>query len=167
MTMHTVTQLQKKLPAFREFLAARGAEVLEPTNEFEVVRFRAGAQTGVVYRKASGQLTYQGIASDALNAFVSKGNWSAGVKTPRKARSNPVIQRLLSRDGDRCFLCRQPLGADITEEHLVPLAAGGPNHIANKALAHAKCNLRMGHLSLMEKIALREQSAHGDGNEVW
>ena len=156
--MHTASQLTKKLPAFKEFLASRGAQVLVPTNEYEVIRFKAGNAIAIVYRKATGQLTYDGVARAALNAFVSGGQWSAGVKTPRKRRSNPVIARLLERDGDTCFLCGHPLGDDLTEEHLVPVTAGGPNHIANKALAHKGCNLRMGHLSVMEKIVLREQT---------
>ena len=158
--MHTATQLEKKLPAFKDWLTARGAEVLAPTNEWEVIRFRAGHAIAIVYRKATGQLTYDGVARAALNAFVSQGSWTAGVATKRKKpnaiRRGAVIDALIQRDGDCCFLCRKPLGEDITEEHLVPIATGGPHHIANKALAHKACNLRMGHLSVMEKIALRE-----------
>lgn len=157
MTMHTATQLARKLPAFKDFLAARGAQVLVPTNDYEVVRFKAGSAVGIVYRKATGQLTYDGVARAALNAFMSGGQWSAGIKTPRKNRSSVTVRRLLERDGDNCFLCGRPLGEDMTEEHLVPVTAGGPNHIANKALAHKGCNMRMGHLSVMEKIALRDR----------
>lgn len=159
MTIHTVSQLRKKLPAVRDFLAARGAEVLEPTNEWEVVRFRAAGATAVIYTNASGRITPSNQAAHAaMNAFVSGGKWNAGVAAPRRARRTPEVVALLERDGDCCFLCRKPLGNDITVDHLVPRTAGGPNHIANKALAHKGCNLRMGHLSLMEKIALREQA---------
>lgn len=94
-----------------------------------------------------------------MDAFVSGGKWNAGVAAPRRPKRPPEVAALLKRDGDRCFLCRQALGEDITVEHLVPRTAGGPNHMANKALAHQACNLRMGHLSLMEKIALREKNA--------
>lgn len=163
MTMHTTSQLEKKLPAFKEFLTARGAEVLAPTSEWEVVRFRAAGVVAVVYRKATDQLTYQGVARKALDAFVSQGAWTAGVATPRKktnaVKRSAVVNALLERDGDCCFLCRKPLGDDITEEHLVPVSSGGPNHIANKVLAHEACNLRMGHLSVMKKIAMREQES--------
>jgi len=159
MTFHTRNQLEKKLPAIKNFLTARGAQVLDPTNEFEVLRFKAGSDTGVVYAKATGQLTIPPLAGRALNAYLNQhtDKWRAQVPTPRKSRSNPVMQRLLKRDGDGCFLCRRPLGDDMTIEHLVPLASGGPNHIANLALAHSDCNLRMGHLSVMEKVALRER----------
>lgn len=159
MTIHTVHQLRKKLPAFREFLIARGAQVLEPTNEWEVVRFRAGSATAIVYTNAKGGITADGVALAAMNAFIGGGKWTAGVSTPReKTIKRPAdVRALLTRDGDRCFLCRLPLGEDITVEHLVPVVHGGPHHIANKALAHKACNLRMGHLSLMEKIAMREK----------
>ena len=158
MTIHTITQLRKKLPAFREFLAARGAEVLEPTNEWEVVRFRAAGATAVIYTNGSGRITPSGAtAKAAMDAFVSGGKWTAGVGGRRRSRRPPEVTALLARDGDSCFLCRQPLGDDITVDHLVPVTAGGPNHLANMALAHKACNLRMGHLSVMEKIALREQ----------
>lgn len=160
MTIHSVHQLRKKLPAFREFLASRGAELLEPTNEWEVLRFRAAGATSVIYTNARGSVTPSGPAAKAaMDAFVSGGKWHAGVASPRKAKRPPEVAALLKRDGDQCFLCRLPLGDDITVEHLVPRTAGGPNHLSNKALAHQSCNLRMGHLSLMEKIALRERGA--------
>jgi hypothetical protein len=156
--IHTAQQLKKKLPAFREFLVSRGAEVLQPTNEWEIVRFRAGGGTAIVYTNARGHITAIGAAKDALDAFGSGGNWRADFATKRDPKKRSVdVRSLLARDGDRCFLCRQPLGDDITVEHLVPIAARGPDTLANKALAHQACNLRMGHLSVMEKIALREQ----------
>lgn len=163
MTIHAVNQLRKKLPAFREFLASRGAEVLEPTNEWEVARFRAGGCIAIVYTNARGQITAVGAARDALNAFTSGGNWRADFPTKRDPKKRSVdVRSLLARDGDLCFLCRQPLGEDITVEHLVPITSRGPDILANKALAHQACNLRMGHLSLMEKIALRERGVTGE-----
>jgi hypothetical protein len=158
MTIRSLNQLKAKLPAFREFLTARGAEVLEPTNEWEVVRFRAAGMTAIVYTNSRGGITADRVARQAMDAFVSGGTWSAGVATARVRRPADV-RALLARDGDRCFLCREPLGEDISVEHLVPVAVGGPNHLANKALAHGRCNLRMGHLSVMEKIALREKES--------
>lgn len=158
MTINTARQMEAKLPAFREFLTARGAQLLVPTNEWEVVRFKAGGLVSVIYKNARGLITAAGPARAALDAFTYQGKWDAGVKGVRKNRNRSVeVSTLLERDGETCFLCRLPLGSDITVEHLVPVAQGGPNHIANKALAHQACNLRMGHLSVMEKIALREK----------
>jgi hypothetical protein len=159
MTIHTVSQLRKKLPAFKTFLEARGAELLEPTNEWEVVRFRVAHATAIIYTNAKGGITADGVALAALNSFVcGDGRWTAGISTPRQKvnRRSVDIRSLLARDGDTCFLCCLPLGEDMTVEHLVPLVHGGTHHIANKALAHRVCNLLMGHLSLMEKIRLRE-----------
>lgn len=159
MTFHTRPQLEKKLPAFKAWLSERGAEVLQPTSEWEVVRFRAAGATAVVYANKHGMLSVSGDAARALNCFASNGKWSAGVATERQRNRRPVIVRaLLERDGDRCFLCRKALADDMTVEHLVPVVHGGPNHISNMALAHSACNLRMGHMSLVEKIVQREKS---------
>lgn len=62
------------------------------------------------------------------------------------------------RDGSRCFFCLEPLGDDVTQEHLVPRSSGGPDHLSNKFLAHGKCNHRAGNLSAPEKIRIREQN---------
>lgn len=160
MTIRTRLQLEKKLSAFKAWLTERGAEVLEPTNEFEVVRFRAGASTNVIYSRKNGLLTLSGAGVRAMDAWINGAAWSAGVKTKRgalyKAKRSALITSLLKRDGCKCFLCLLPLGEDITVEHLVPVASGGPDHIANKALAHSACNEQMGHLSVMEKIKMRE-----------
>lgn len=148
-------KLSKKLPQFKDWLRSAGAEVLEPTNEWEVLRFRAGGSTAVIYRNKANQLNMGRDAEKALTAFLSGQSWSAGVKTTR--RSVTVHERaLLKRDGPNCFLCWHPLGADITVEHLVPVTAGGPNHMANFVLAHHDCNGQMGSKSVMEKIAMRE-----------
>lgn len=68
--------------------------------------------------------------------------------------SNPPHRSHLCHDC--CFLCWEALGEDVTVEHLVPVSQGGTNHIGNKVLAHAECNQKMGHLSVMEKIRMRE-----------
>lgn len=153
--MIEAAQLRKKLPTLKAWLSAAGAEILAPTNEWEMARFKAGGVTGIVYCNSVGRVKLQGPAQQAVMAFLSGQRWSAGVAVPRK-RMKSDFTALVKRDGDACFLCRQPLGDDITVEHLVPVAHGGPNHISNKVLAHAACNLRMGHLSAMEKINMRD-----------
>lgn len=147
--------LLKRLGQFQDWLRAAGAEVLEPTNEWEVVRFRAAGVTSVIYRNGKGHLTMGKEAEKALDSFEHGKPWSAGVATARRRYSTDE-RSLLRRDGCGCFLCWEPLGDDITVEHLVPVNAGGTNHLANKALAHSHCNSKMGHLSLMEKVRMRE-----------
>ena len=61
---------------------------------------------------------------------------------------------LLVRDGNACLFCGKPLDGDITVEHLVAIAHGGPNHVSNLFLAHAACNQAAGHMSAPEKVAL-------------
>lgn len=150
-----LAKLTKKLPALLEWLRSKGAEVLEPTNQWEVLRFRAGYVTHVVYKNAKGELTINMRTRHIVDCFLAGKAWSAGVAVERRRYSTDE-RALLKRDGDCCFLCWEDLGEDVTVEHLVPVSQGGTNHIGNKALAHADCNQKMGHLSVMEKIRMRE-----------
>ena len=64
---------------------------------------------------------------------------------------------LRARDGDACFYCDAALtDAEASIEHLLPLAANGPNHLANLALACTPCNRAAKDLSIAEKVRLRE-----------
>lgn len=145
-------------PKFIEWLVARGAQVLRPTNEWELVRFDCASGVAIVYGNSKGGTTFTGEALKAWEAFKSNGTWSAGART-RRVKLSPVVRTLLERDGDRCFYCfGHTSDADRSVEHLVPVAHGGPNHISNLVLAHGACNQRAGHLSAMEKIRMREQA---------
>lgn len=164
-TAFSLAKIVKRMDALREWLAAAGAEVLEPTNEWEVLRFRAAGVTSVVYKNRHGVLTTDKAATKALGAFFGGKPWSAGVASTRR-RYTTDERTLIKRDGDCCFLCQQPLGEDITVEHLVPIVDGGTNHIGNKALAHARCNSAMGHKPVMEKIRMREGYAARDARSA-
>ena len=151
----SATKLRKRRAALLTWLRAAGAECLEPTNEWELIRFRAGAQTGIVYRNARDQITLVGPAREALAAFFGGAGWTAGVAIKR-ARLGPRVAALMERDGPDCWLCGKALGDDVTQEHLVPVGHGGPNHLSNLVLAHEECNRELGHLSVAEKVRLRE-----------
>ena len=143
---------------FRAFLTERGAEVLKPTSEWELIRFNCAAGVAIVYTDARGRTTFTGESLAAWNAFCSSGAWKAGVAKTRKKRS-PVVQTLLDRDGDCCFYCWKVMEpTDQSVEHLVPVVHGGPNHISKLALAHRHCNAAARHLSAMEKIRRRERA---------
>lgn len=64
----------------------------------------------------------------------------------RRRIATSMDSRLITRDerralqGDLCFLCRLPLGDDVTLDHVIPLAHGGTEHYRNKVLAHGACN---------------------------
>ena len=148
--------------AFFEFLSANGAEILTSTNKYEVARFKAIGVTSVLYCNKKGKLTYTGDFADAYKAFINGHKWEApGKNKTRIVKRSPKVRTLLERDGGNCFYCHEPLKNDITVEHLVSRAHGGPNHISNLVLAHQQCNADAGHLSAAEKIKLREQNIFG------
>ena len=151
--------LRARLPALQAFITERGGEVLAPASEWELLRFKAQGGVHVVSHEASGHLRYGGDSALAVQCWLAKLPWRGSDShrgQPGKRLRSQNVRTLLARDGDACFLCGRPLGDDLTEEHLVPVTHGGPDHLANKVLAHAACNKRMGHLSVMEKIRLRE-----------
>lgn len=144
----------KKMKAFSEWLQARGAQVLKPTSEWELVRFKTGDGTSIVYTNTRGTLSFTGESGEAWQAFEQSKPWRGAEATKRQVGRGSVIARTLrQRDGDLCFFCRQEVAIeDESVEHLVPVTAGGPNHITNFFLAHRRCNAEVGHLSAPEKI---------------
>lgn len=64
--------------AFMDWLDGVGAIVLEPTNEFEVIRYRkwcdndtSRPSTHIVYRRKDGTLTYTGASRAHYEAFLT------------------------------------------------------------------------------------------------
>lgn len=156
----------KRVDGFKAFLTACGCDVLEPTNEWEVIRFRAGRRLNVIYRSKRGDYSLVGDdITPALTSFRTGIEWRPVPRGKRKSgrRRANLIATLLKRDGEDCFFCGKPLGADITVEELIPIASGGARNLANAALAHADCNKKAGHLSVVEKVRLREQMRGGTG----
>lgn len=147
----------KTIEKFKEFLTARGAEILKPTNQYEVLRFRAGDTVSVVYTGRRG-ITMTGDSGAAYEAFSKNGKWDAGIRTKAQVHNRSVrVRTLLHRDGDKCFYClKQMEPGKETLEHLLSMAHGGTHHLSNLVLAHGQCNLNGGHLSVMEKIKKRE-----------
>lgn len=157
--MSTLAQLTKRRAKFEEFLTARGAQILQPTNEWEVLRFRSLKGVSIIYRNAQDGLTFTGDSAEAWNAFTENLSWRGAKATKRMKKAAPALAAVLSRDGDECFYCMKPTNdEDRTVEHLVPVAHGGPNHLSNFVIAHRKCNNRVGHMSAMEKIRIRERN---------
>lgn len=141
---------------FAKALTAAGAEILAPTNPYEVMRFRTCHGVGVIYQNARGKRSWNPEVQAAKDHLAAGKGSLAPVAVHGRRRDTATVRRVLARDGDRCFFCRTKLGADITIEHLVSIAHGGPNHIANLFLAHEACNRRAGHLSAPEKVAMRD-----------
>lgn len=163
MTRLTATDVLKQLEQFKGWLSSHGAEVLEPTNEYEVVRFKTGKGTSVIYRKKvlSGNCSFIGDAEVAWREFkLPQSSWRAVPRTKRSKTTDSVeYTTIRKRDGDNCFFCNHFVAHNVgTIEHLVALTHGGPQHISNKYLAHKDCNARAGHLSAVEKIKIHTKA---------
>lgn len=144
--------------AFKGLLVAAGAEMLAPTNPYEVMRFKTCFGVGVVYCNAKGKETWNREAQAAKKHIHDKLGSLAPVKKHGRKSGAGTHQAILERDGPDCFFCIEPMGLLKTVEHLVPIAHGGPNHISNKFLACPTCNTAAGHLSAPEKIRIRERA---------
>lgn len=159
--MKSLAHLTSRREKFEAFLVERGAQILQPTNEWEVLRFKTSRGTSIVYCNARGGVTPTGESTAAWQAFEKNGPWRA-TPAPKKRQSGrdktlPLLHALLQRDGPACFYCiRATDEGNRTLEHLVPRAHGGPDHLSNLVLAHRECNAGAGHRSAMEKIRMRE-----------
>lgn len=143
---------------FAKFIVSRGAELLEPTNEWEVLRFRSRDGIGVVYKNKYDNRTYSGTAIEAIKAFKANNpSWNIE-KTKRKQMTDKVRQ-LLTRDGGAyCFYCgKMTTEENRTVEHILAIGEGGNNALGNLALACDTCNFRARNLSVVEKIKLRDK----------
>jgi 5-methylcytosine-specific restriction endonuclease McrA len=141
------------LAGFAVRLKAAGGEILGATNPYEVLRFRTSLGVGVIYAGKRGE-TWNAEAIAARKHLDANKGSLAPVDVKGRRRDKSTVNALLKRDGDTCFFCGDDLAGDITVEHLVPIAHGGPNHVSNLVLAHALCNQKAGHLSVAEKVRL-------------
>lgn len=149
----------KETKEFKLWLQRLGAEVLAPTNPYELVRFRARGGTHVVYRGRRG-ITADGFAQEAMAAFRTSGHVDMGLTATQRTMGIKYRAALLERDGRECFFCWKPMpNTDMTVEHLVPIHKGGPNHLDNMVLAHAACNRKADNLPLIKKVEMRVVAA--------
>lgn len=140
------------LASFENRLKAAGAEILGPTNPYEVLRFRTSKGVGVIYTGRRGE-TWNAEALAARDHLDAGKGSLAPVRVVGRRNGKSTVAALAARDGDACFFCGRPLEGDITVEHLVAVAHGGPNHVSNLYLAHAACNQEVGHMAAPEKVA--------------
>lgn len=164
---------KNELERFSAWVSARGGELLVPTNEWELIRFRGDGATSIIYTSKTGSRTYTGRAADAWAAFEKgdttfrlTGRAARPSLNKRRRERSVIITTLIKRDGDLCFYCGEPFGdARLrTKEHLVGRTHGGPEHISNLFLSCEPCNVEAGHLSAPEKIRLRDRKRRGRGS---
>lgn len=155
----------KQLRNFVKFLESAGAQILEPTNEYEALRFKSNAATGVIYQNGYGEITkFVGEAKNAWECFNNKKPYSANKVTDR-VRKNNILHSLLKRDGSNCFYCGKEMAqGQETIEHLFSINQGGRNHIANLALSHRDCNYLASHMPVVKKVELRDKLRKKSGD---
>lgn len=142
---------------FKSWLSGLGAEVLCGTNPYELVRFKAKGGTHIVYQNSKGKITAAGFAADAIEAFRNGKSIDMGLVKTKGLANFKQKAALIERDGRDCFFCGLAMpDDDLTVEHLIARNKGGSNTLENMALAHSACNLKAGHLPLMEKIKMRD-----------
>ncbi len=87
----------KKIKEFKKFLSDCGAEMLSPTNIYEVLRFKANGNTGIVYQNEAGIITkFIGEAQKAVDCFLNKTAYSCN-EVKYRIRKHVVLQTLFKR----------------------------------------------------------------------
>lgn len=141
---------------FVAWLRQNGHRIL-PTHKWEIVRFETSEGVGVVNEDRRGIPHFSEIAEIAYAFFLSGTPYTATVPSKAKRLSPNLYDKLRERDGDECFYCGQPMPiGEATVEHVLSRRHGGSDHIANLVLADKPCNEEAGHLSVAEKIKLRD-----------
>jgi 5-methylcytosine-specific restriction endonuclease McrA len=148
--------LKIDIAKFTARLEAAGAEILAPSNEWELLRFRSNEGVAVIYRNKRGDQIWSEIALRAQDRLNAGKRVSPAPKMPRRRRNNDKLT-IIERDGGECLYCGVQVGEYGTVEHLVAVAHGGPSHISNKFLACAPCNKAVGHMSAPDKVKLAIQ----------
>lgn len=146
---------------FKTWLGKRGAVVVAPTNEWEMVRFRTTNGVSVIYTNKRGYLTFTGESEKAYEAYKNNKPWKA-VNRKRQVLKQKKA-RLASRDGGkRCFCCLTPRGFDeLTIEHLLSFSHGGTDNDNNLCLLDDECQKLLGNLPVVKKIELIMQRRAG------
>jgi hypothetical protein len=148
------------LHKFKEWLVARGAVILPPTNPWEMLRVDTSEGIFVVYRNKADRETWPELADRIRDAFLSGREIPLSPDQKARVRLRHMIETLAARDGLECWFCENGFldvdSREITIEHLCPVAHGGPNHLSNLVLACPDCNQEVGHLSVAEKVLIRE-----------
>lgn len=137
-----------EIKQFAAWLTKNGAQVLNPTNQYEVVRFRSKNRLHVVYRDKDGYTDLTGLPKRAHKAFKGRHPMALGI------HNSEMRAKLAKRDGPGCYFCLLAMDKP-TVEHLVPISKGGPTDTDNLVLCHEHCNVTAGNKPLSEKLEMR------------
>lgn len=156
-------RLRPRLDDFRKWIIEHGGSPEETTNQYEVLRVRGDNGVHIIYQNAKGDLKWPEVLIGAWKAQGNNGTvWNGFTKTyGRGYKVKKTIAAIIERDGPLCFFCwKEP--EEKTVEHLLNLCHGGSNRIHNLVLACKPCNHDAGHLSVIEKVKIRESNAPKD-----
>lgn len=151
-----------EIERFTVWLIDCGGEVLPGTNPYEVLRTATRYGVNVIYRNKAGKINWPDELQEALSAFRAGRKINLCQSLKKRTRNQGIIDRIIERDGLECWFSGEAfsgrLDERITIEHLCAIAHGGPNHISNLVIATAEWNRKAGHLSVAEKVRLRDQA---------
>lgn len=153
-----MTNIEKDAKRFCGWAEGQGGESLPPTNEYELARIKHADGTFVIYRNGKGQISFSdSVGRKAWMAFREKRRFSL-TRRHRRSKSEALVKRLIDRDGNVCFFCGCEFCEDVppTLEHLLSIAQGGNNKIANLVLACEPCNQEAGSMAIASKIKMRD-----------
>lgn len=144
-----------KTDKFKTFLKESGAEILDVTNPYEMVRFRTVNGVSVVYKGRRG-ISFTGESAEAYGRFQSKNIWQ--IKRRSEKEFERIKTEILERDGDLCFYCASVTvdGDNRSVEHILSISHGGNNNTANLVFACKGCNEAVGSMSVVEKVKYRD-----------
>ena len=154
-----MSALEQKARRFIGWAEGQGGEALPPSNEYELARIKHGDGTFVVYCGKKGNISFSdSIARKAWGAFQQGRGFKLNVRQKR-SKTEQMVLRLIDRDGNACFFCDEPFTETKppTLEHLLAIAKGGNNHIANLCLACECCNGAVGSEDVVAKIKFRDK----------
>ena len=144
--------MSKNIEQFIEWLHNQGAEVLDPTNPYELVRFRNANGVGIVYEGKKGR-SYVGEAAIGWQKFKRGENWK--LINRKRSRLTERKKELARRDGEKCFAHGNAMELSaLTIEHLLSFSQGGNDNNNNLVLVCDSANKLLANKSLAEKIEL-------------
>ena len=149
---------KKQLKSFEKWLTQQGSSIIATTNPYELLRFECKLGTGVLYTGKRGQSVSSEMVSNAIECWKSQTKWGGkGKPTRRNGGSKSKRDKLIERDGCECFFCGNEFKpTQLTLEHFVSLAQGGPNNMSNSVLACKPCNKAVDCMNVVDKVAYRD-----------
>lgn len=153
---------------FADWLQSCGAEILAPTSEWEILRVKARDRTLIAYKNRRGDQSWPQPLITFWKTRNKGGHPKLGApKKQLRGNRRARVMELAKRDGWNCWYCGTELsppdrpaddgGTPATIEEICPRQIGGPAHIGNQTLTCRKCNQMAGNMSVVEKVALRDE----------